>query len=860
MADGKVTISTALDNGGLLKGIKNVSGSFGGLSSVIKKLGATIAAAFTVKKIADFIKSTVDAYADFEQLTGGITTLFKDSASKIIAYSEDAFYTAGVSANKYMEVVTSFSASLISSLGGDTAKAADIANMAMIDMADNANKMGTDIGMLQSAYQGFAKQNYTMLDNLKLGFGGTKTEMQRLLKTAESITGIKYNINNLADVYSAIHVIQEELGIAGATADEAEKTITGAANMTKAAWQNVLAAIAGGGDLDKAINNLVFAISKYFKNLVPVVQRSITGIGELIEKVAPSLVQNVASALIQAIPSLLNAVYQMIIGLAKGIYQGIVALFSGKGGVGGIAAQLNEVSGGFGAAAGGAEDLAEATEGAGKAAKRSLAGFDELNKLQDPNSGGGGAAGGGGGGFASGGGVDTTEGMSAMEAVGGFVDNLKAKLQEFGAWFTTTYQPAISAWGDAFRSLAPAIEETGGRISTAWTNLKENSLIPFSSYIINEFVPGVVNTFSTTFAPIFTDVMHAALAAFATDFENATLVIGEACGHLETLFDGVKTVFSDMCDSITKNWDEYGGNLLQGFTEFREGLWDIWWNIYDNIIDPVITAVGDTFDWLWDKHLKPLWDSVVEFALSVSENILALWNKCLKPFIDRLILELTPFVVNAIKIITDAVAVVVAYISDVISSILTWLDGLIQFVVGVFTLDWERAWGGIKKMFEGAWDGMLASAKFIINAIILALNTLIAAVYSAVAGFINGLGSTVKTIGNLIGKDWGFSMPSAAPQIPYLAKGAVLPANKPFLAMVGDQRHGTNIEAPLSTIQEAVALVMKDQTSAIMAGFNASVEVQREILSAVLGIQIGDDVIAAAYDRYSTKTAMQRGV
>ena len=171
--------------------------------------------------------AAVNSYAEYEQLAGGVETLFKDSSNKLMGYADQAYKTAGMSANEYMSTVTSFSASLLQSLEGDTEKAADYANQAVIDMSDNANKMGTSIEMIQNAYQGFAKQNYTMLDNLKLGYGGTKEEMERLLADAEKISGIKYDISSFGDVTQAIHVIQTELGITGTTAKEASSTIQG---------------------------------------------------------------------------------------------------------------------------------------------------------------------------------------------------------------------------------------------------------------------------------------------------------------------------------------------------------------------------------------------------------------------------------------------------------------------------------------------------------------------------------------------------------------------------------------------------------------------------------------------------------
>ena len=214
---------------------------------------------------------------------GGIETLFKDNADRVKGYAKEAYRTTGLSANAYMENVTGFSASLLQSLGGNTKKAAETANMAMIDMADNSNKMGTSMEAIQNAYQGFAKQNYTMLDNLKLGYGGTKKEMERLLKDAQKITGVKYDINNLNDVYEAIHVIQGELDITGTTAKEASTTLTGSFNAMKASFQDVLGALALGEGLEPALQGLAGTVSTFlFGNLIPMIGNILKQIPNLI--------------------------------------------------------------------------------------------------------------------------------------------------------------------------------------------------------------------------------------------------------------------------------------------------------------------------------------------------------------------------------------------------------------------------------------------------------------------------------------------------------------------------------------------------------------------------------------------------
>ena len=250
--------------------------------------------------------SSIKTYAEYEQLVGGVETLFKDSADEIKKYSQDAYKTAGLSSNEYMATVTSFSASLIQSLEGDTSKAVKYADMAIIDMSDNANKMGTDISSIQSAYQGFAKQNYTMLDNLKLGYGGTKTEMERLIADANKVklaNGEMANlsINSFADMVEAIHTIQNEMGITGTTSKEADSTILGSVNSMKASWNNLLVAVSDdNADMGKAVNNFVDGVITAGKNIVPRIRIAIDGIKQLFN----SLVRDVFPKLKREIPEI----------------------------------------------------------------------------------------------------------------------------------------------------------------------------------------------------------------------------------------------------------------------------------------------------------------------------------------------------------------------------------------------------------------------------------------------------------------------------------------------------------------------------------------------------------------------------
>jgi hypothetical protein len=315
-----------LDSSEYEQGVGKTQGTFSKLASGVGKGLATVAKAGAVAVsaaatgVAALTKMGVEGYAQYEQLVGGVETLFKDADAAVMKYAENAYKTSGLSANAYMETVTSFSASLIQSLDGDTAKAAEVADMAITDMSDNANKMGTSIEMIQNAYNGFAKQNFTMLDNLKLGYGGTQEEMKRLLKDAEKISGIKYDISSFSDITEAIHVMQTEMGIAGTTAAEASQTIEGSLSMMKGAWENLVVGIADeNANLDVLINNFVESTATAADNLMPRIEQSLIGIALLVEKLAPIIAEALPGMIESILPSLLNAALNLITSLANAL-------------------------------------------------------------------------------------------------------------------------------------------------------------------------------------------------------------------------------------------------------------------------------------------------------------------------------------------------------------------------------------------------------------------------------------------------------------------------------------------------------------------------------------------------------------
>lgn len=326
MADGKIIIDTTVDNSGAEKDIKSLSRKIGSMAKTSATAVAGMVAAATTA-VATLAGLSVKQYAEYEQLTGGVETLFKNSSDKVMEYANNAYKAAGMSANEYMNTITGFAASLLQGLGGDTEKAAKIGNMAVEDMADNANKMGTAIENIQNAYQGFAKQNYTMLDNLKLGFGGTKEEMQRLLQEASKISGIKYDISNFSDIIEAIHVIQNEMGITGTTAKEAASTIEGSLSMTKSAWNNLLTGMADdNADFDKLVDNLVNSVGTLGENLLPRIEIAINGIGKLIDKLLPSIINKIPELISSILPGMVQAGINVTSSLVNGIVESLPML------------------------------------------------------------------------------------------------------------------------------------------------------------------------------------------------------------------------------------------------------------------------------------------------------------------------------------------------------------------------------------------------------------------------------------------------------------------------------------------------------------------------------------------------------
>ena len=317
-----------LDSSEYDQGIKGLAGKAGQVLGKVAKIGGAAIAAGGAAVVA-LTKQSIDAYKEFEQLEGGIETLYGSSAEaveKMLSQADNAWKTAGMSANEYMETAIQSSAALISSLGGDVDAAADLMDMSITDMSDNVNKMGTSMESIQNAYRGFSRGNFTMLDNLALGYAGTKEGMQQLLDKAKELSGVEYDIDSYADIVQAIHVVQTEMGITGTTAKEAAGTISGSVNAMKSAWTNLVTGLSdSNADLDKLIDDFIDSLigdngeGGVIGNIMPAVERALNGIVKVISTTAPKLVPILVNIINQNLPTIIKAGAQIIVSLISGI-------------------------------------------------------------------------------------------------------------------------------------------------------------------------------------------------------------------------------------------------------------------------------------------------------------------------------------------------------------------------------------------------------------------------------------------------------------------------------------------------------------------------------------------------------------
>lgn len=717
----------------------------GKLIGVTKKL---IAAA----GIGKLIHSSLMEGADLQQSLGGIETLFKGSADVVKKYANEAYKTTGLSANAYMENVTGFSASLLQSLGGDTRKAADVANMAMVDMADNSNKMGTSMDRIQDAYQGFAKQNYTMLDNLKLGYGGTKTEMQRLLADAQKLTGVKYDINNLSDVYQAIHAIQENLDITGTTAKEAATTFSGSFASMKAAAQNVLGKLALGEDIMPSLHQLFETVKTFLVgNLIPMVWNVLKGIPRVLAGALGELMHTLFGDHIgKSIMNDLNDVFDKVGGVVSTIYDMIFGSLSKKDNIDFLKnLGINEKTASSIVNIG--DNIRTMFENIG-AVISNVAGIvgefiSDLFGLAKSKDSVGGVA-------------------SAFEAITKVLADASGKVKDFTKWMreNKTVMDIVKS------ALAGAL---AGFLAFKAITIIQSIIIGFKSALLA--VKGAVLAFNAAIAanPIGALVVAitavvAALVWFFTQTETGKQIWSAFVDFVVGLWNGLVEFFSGLWTTISEGainlWNgavEVWNSVIEGIkiawngiVEFFVTLWQgisstataAWTTITETVM-AIVQPFIDVFMSIWNgmkDGLGQIFEGIKTIFSGAWELIKSIVMGAVLFIIDLVTLDFTKMGED-LGLIWESIKSAISMIWD---GICTYFSGIISTIIGYFT----GAFEGLKTFLSGIWDSIKETAIAMWNAICQAILGIIdafvasaKALWEGFKSFMSGLWEGIKS-------------------------------------------------------------------------------------------------------------------
>lgn len=777
-SDGKVIISTELDNSQLPKGVKQISGQLGGLKNVVKSLGTAIAAAFSVAAIVNFAKESVqaanrltDALTGLKSILDGQGRSFSDAQKFLEEYTADGLVPMTNAITAYKN---------LASRGYDDTQIRQTLQ-ALKDASAFGRQASYSMGeAVESATEGLKNENSILVDNA----GVTKNVAKMWDEYAASIGTTANNLTQQQKIQAEVNGILEESKYQAGDAAKVAGTLSGQLSQ-----------------LSVNFNNLKVAVG------------------------------NALGPIVQSFLPVINAAVSALTRFANAIASVVAALFGSSMSVSAEAAQ--EVADGYNSAADGAGNLAKSTEAAGKAAKKYLAGFDEITKIGDSSSGGG-SSGGSGGAVGSGVSVGTT-----IAANGEVNDEISPKIQAvidkihqlIEPLKNIDFEPAVAAFsrlGGAVGGLGTVIVDA---LEWAWFNI----LVPLAEWTIEEATPAGVNLLASAFEflaavlkPVF-DGLQKLLKWLNPVFEFIGETAVEILGWFSEAFEELAAVF-----------EEKGPEISGIFSNIGEVIAAVW-AVIEPLLSDMVDVFGECFDW-----------------------------------------------------VMEIVAEAVEWVIDV-------LYGLTEFIAGIFTGDWSRAWKGIGTIFESTGEFLVEVADWILSAFGLSFEDIVQAARTAwnsiktttssiwngikstvrgtvngIIGFINGMirgivsgiNAVIRTLNKLNfeipdwvpgfgGKEFGFNLKTISyPQIPYLAQGAVLPANKPFLAVVGDQKHGTNVEAPLATIEEAVANVMTRMNGATNQQI---VALLRDILEAILGIEIDGETISRAVDNYNRKMAIVKG-
>ena len=613
-------------------------------------------------------------------------------------------------------------------------------------------------------------------------------------------------------------------------AGKAQIAATAVARTSKAVGQlgRRLAGIVSGALVFNLISSALRSVVNVMGTTIAKTNGVSTALGKL-KGAAATAAAGLASALSPAIIGLLNLLTSLINGFLR-----LLSLLTGKS----ISSMKQTAKGinAVGSAAGSTSKQADK-------AKRSLAGFDEIERLDAKTGGSGGA---------------NYNFDHIASPLGGITD----KLKNFWSTFQTLLAPSVAAWSTAWEQIRNAASAVWPEVQQAALAFWNEGLSPLLTYLSGTFAPGVINAFSEAFAPIVGGVASTAIYVLADLFTWACGIGTDAInGVLIPALDLLLQIWQDLMSGIKTAWDTYGQPLMDGVILAFQNLENLATLLWETIVKPILQNLISVLQQLWSYHLKPLWDDILLLVASVANCLLDLWNNLLAPVAKWIIATFGPAFAEVFNAIADVVGVAVGAIADAIDLAVVVLRGLADFLSAVFRGNWDAAWQAIGNTVSTVWDKMTNAIKTAVNGIIGFINRMISAVVTGINTVINALNGLSFDLPDIFGGGHvGFNISTlTAPQIPYLAQGAVIPANREFLAVLGDQSHGTNVEAPLDTIKQAVAEVMEDLQAGQMAGFEAVVSVLREILSAVYGIELTDEDVGRAVQRWQRKQAIATG-
>lgn len=758
MADGKIVIDVTVND----KEVKSARDSIENLADSAEQSGSRIgtglklalgAAVATVTAagvaLGKTISSAITEGSDLQQSLGGIETLFKSSAGTVKKYADEAYRTAGLSANAYMENVTSFSASLLQSLGGDTAKAADVANMAMIDMSDNANKMGTNMQDIQNAYQGFAKQNYTMLDNLKLGYGGTQEEMKRLLADAQKLTGVKYDINNLSDVYNAIHAIQENLDITGTTAKEAAETFSGSFAAMKAAASNVLGKMALGQDIRPALNALAETTSTFLLgNFLP-----------MVINILKALPEAVATLFSSAGPMILQVGKEFLGNLVKGM-NGDSPINSGaflwiKDAIKWISLDLQNLS-------------LQIQDRVGKIKAVFQSVLQGIQPIITKVSA-----------IISGWATAISAVLSyaipiAIDIVLGVFDKLQQFLLPLFDTIVDAFWTVSSTVTEAIlNNVVPALQNfmdyisknkgvidllTGAIVAVGGAFLAFRGYLAITDLINN--VKGAIDTLKVSFGLLKT-------AMSTNPFGLIALAIGALVGVIIYLWntnEGFKNAVITAWNAI----QAFMQPIITAIVSFVQSIWGglvTWWNENQQLILTTVQTVWKAIQIVFATIMGSI-ELVITTVLTAIQVFWNTWGSAITAVVRVMWAAIKSIFQSTLNTIMAIVSGVMKQIQTIINTVMGVIQGIIKVITGAIKGDWSQVWSGIKQIVVTVFNGIkntisnvLETAKSIVSGKINAIKSFFKSIgdidlfqigKNVIQGLINGIGSMVNAVKNKI--------------------------------------------------------------------------------------------------------------